>query len=114
MRYSERLATAGIEPSVGSRGDSYDNPLAETIIGLYKTEVVHQNGRWRNINAVEYATLTWVDWFNHCRLLEPIGYITRRNWKWRTTPKRTSQPGGLIQTNESLEKAGGSNRLRPI
>ena len=76
IRYSERLAAAGIEPSVGSRGDSYDNALAETIIGLYKTEVIHQNGPWRNVDAVEYATLTWVDWFNHRRLLEPIGYIT--------------------------------------
>lgn len=75
IRYSERLAEAGIESSVGSRGDSYDNALAETIIGLYKTEVIHPRGPWRNIGAVEYATLLWVDWFNHRRLLEPIGYL---------------------------------------
>ena len=75
IRYSERLAEAGIEPSVGSIGDSYDNALAETIIGLYKTEVIHRRGPWRCLDAVEYATLEWVDWFNHRRLLEPIGNI---------------------------------------
>ena len=75
IRYSERLAEAGIEPSVGSVGDSYDNALAETIIGLYKTEVIHRRGPWRHIDAVEYATLEWVDWFDHRRLLEPIGNV---------------------------------------
>ena len=75
IRYTERLAEAGVEPSVGSVGDSYDNALAETIIGLYKTEVIHRRGPWRNIDAVEYATLEWIDWFNHRRLLEPIGNI---------------------------------------
>lgn len=74
IRYSERLAEAGIEPSVGSVGDSYDNALAETINGLYKTEVIHRRS-WRNLEAVELATLDWVDWFNHKRLLEPIGNI---------------------------------------
>ena len=73
IRYSERLAEAGIEPSVGSVGDSYDNALAETINGLYKAEVIHRRGPWRNFEAVEFATLEWVDWFNHRRLLEPIG-----------------------------------------
>ena len=73
IRYSERLAEAGIEPSVGSVGDSYDNALAESINGLYKAEVIHRRGPWRNIQAVEFATLEWVDWFNHRRLLEPIG-----------------------------------------
>jgi len=73
IRYSERLAAAGVEPSVGRRGDSYDNALAETIIGLYKTEVIRHRGPWRTIDAVEYATLQWVDWFNNRRLLEPIG-----------------------------------------
>ena len=73
IRYSERLIDAGVEPSVGSTGDSYDNALAETLIGLYKTEVIHRRGPWRNIDAVEYATLEWVDWFNNRRLLEPIG-----------------------------------------
>jgi len=75
IRYSERLAAAGVEPSVGSRGDSYDNALAETIIGLYKTEVIRHRGPWRTIDMVEYATLEWVDWFNNRRLLEPIGDI---------------------------------------
>ncbi len=75
IRYTERLAEAGVEPSVGSVGDSYDNALAETINGLYKAEVIHRRGPWRNFEAVEFATLTWVDWFNNRRLLEPIGNI---------------------------------------
>ncbi|MGH8274441.1 MAG: IS3 family transposase [Gammaproteobacteria bacterium] len=74
IRYSERLAEAGIEPSVGSVGDSYDNALAETINGLYKAEVIHRQS-WRSREAVELATLAWVDWFNHRRLLAPIGYL---------------------------------------
>jgi putative transposase len=75
IRYAERLAEAGIEPSVGSVGDSYDNALAESVIGLFKTEVIHRRGSWRNMQDVEFATLEWVDWFNHRRLLEPIGNI---------------------------------------
>ena len=75
IRYTERLAEAGIEPSVGSRGDSYDNALAETINGLYKTELIHRRGPWKSRESVELATLQWVHWFNHIRLLEPIGYI---------------------------------------
>ena len=75
IRYTERLAEAGIEPSVGSIGDSYDNALAETINGLYKAEVIHRRGAWKTTEAVEIATLEWVSWFNHHRLLEPIGYI---------------------------------------
>ena len=75
IRYTERLAEAGIERSVGSVGDSYDNALAETINGLYKTEVIRRRGPWRNVDDVEYATLTWVDWFNNRRLLEPLGYV---------------------------------------
>jgi transposase InsO family protein len=75
IKYTERLAEAGVEPSVGSVGDSYDNALAETIIGLFKTEVIHRRGPWRSMEAVEYATLEWVDWFNNRRLLEPIGNI---------------------------------------
>jgi transposase InsO family protein len=75
IKYTERLAEAGIEPSVGSVGDSYDNALAETINGLYKAEVIHRRGPWRAFEAVEFATLEWVDWFNHRRLLEPIGNI---------------------------------------
>lgn len=75
IRYSERLAEAGIEPSVGSVGDSYDNALAETINGLYKAEVIHRRPSWKTREAVELATLQWVAWFNHHRLLEPIGHI---------------------------------------
>ncbi len=73
--YTERLAEAGIEPSVGSRGDSYDNALAETINGLYKAELIHRRAPWKTKAAVELTTLEWVSWFNHQRLLEPIGYI---------------------------------------
>ena len=75
IRYSERLAEAGIEPSVGSKGDSYDNALAETINGLYKAELIHRRAPWKTKEAVELATLEWVSWFNQHRLLEPIGYI---------------------------------------
>ena len=75
IKYTERLVEAGIKPSVGSVGDSYDNALAETINGLYKAEVIHRRGPWRSFEAVEFATLEWVDWFNHRRLLEPIGNI---------------------------------------
>ena len=75
IKYTERLALAGIEQSVGSVGDSYDNALAETINGLYKTEVIHRRGPWKSFEAVEIATLEWVDWFNNQRLLEPIGNI---------------------------------------
>lgn len=75
LRYTNRLAEAGIEPSVGSVGDSYDNALAETVNGLYKAEVIHRRGPWRSFEAVEFATLEWVDWFNNRRLLEPIGNV---------------------------------------
>jgi transposase InsO family protein len=74
-RYSERLAEAGVEPSVGSKGDSYDNALAETINGLYKAEVIHRR-TWKTREAVELATLTWVSWFNNHRLMGPLGYIS--------------------------------------
>jgi transposase InsO family protein len=75
MRYTDRLADAGIAPSVGSRGDAYDNALAESVIGLFKTEVIQRLGPWRSLDGVEIATLTWVDWFNTRRLLEPLGYV---------------------------------------
>jgi transposase InsO family protein len=83
IRYTERLAEAGIEPSVGSVGDSYDNALAETINGLYKAEVIHRRGPWRSFEAVEYAWLEWVDWFNRRRPLEPIGNMPRAEAKER-------------------------------
>jgi transposase InsO family protein len=75
IKYTERLAEAGVEPSVGSVGDSYYNALAETINGLYKAEVIHRRGPWRSFEAVEFATLEWVDWFNNRCLLEPIGNV---------------------------------------
>jgi transposase InsO family protein len=83
IRYTERLADAGIELSVGSRGDAYDNALAETVIGLFKTEVIRRRGPWRSLDAVEFATLEWVDWFNHRRLLEPIGYLPPAEYEER-------------------------------
>jgi len=75
MRYTDHLADAGIAPSVGSQGDAYDNALAESVIGLYKTEVIRRKGPWRSLEAVEFATLAWVDWFNMRRLLGPIGDV---------------------------------------
>jgi transposase InsO family protein len=83
MRYTDRLANACIEPSVGSRGDSYDNALAESVIGLFKTEVIQRHGPWRHLEAVEFATLEWVDWFNTRRLLEPIGYVPPAEYEAR-------------------------------
>jgi putative transposase len=83
MRYTDRLTEAGIAPSVGSRGDSYDNALAESIIGLFKTEVIQRKGPCRHLEAVEFATLTWVDWFNTRRLFEPIGYVPPAEYEAR-------------------------------
>jgi transposase InsO family protein len=83
MRYTNRLADAGIAPSVGSRGDSFDNALAESVIGLFKTEVIRRLGPWRHLEAVEFATLDWVDWFNHRRLLEPIGHVPPAEYEAR-------------------------------
>ena len=80
IRYSERLTEEGIQPSVGSVGDSYDNAMAESIIGLYKTEVTRPQGPWQGVESVEYATLEWVDWFNNRRLLGPIGDISNSNY----------------------------------
>lgn len=89
IRYTERLAEAGIEPSVGSKGDSYDNALAETINGLYKAELIHRRAPWKTVESLELATLEWVTWFNHQRLLEPIGYIppaeAEQRYYWQLT-----------------------------
>jgi putative transposase len=91
IRYTERLAEAGIEPSVGSKGDSYDNALAETINGLYKTELIWRRAPWKSVEAVELATLEWVAWFNYQRLMQPLGYITpaeaERNYYERQSAK---------------------------
>ena len=92
IRYSERLAEAGIEPSVGSRGDSYDNALAETINGLYKAEVIHRRGPWKTKQAVELATLEWVSWFNHHRLMGPLGYIPPAEFEANYHRQRAGQP----------------------
>jgi putative transposase len=100
IRYTERLAQAGAVTSVGSRGDSDDNALAETIIGRYKTELVRRRGPWKGIDQVEYATLEWVDWFNHRRLLEPIGQVPPAEFE--ATYWRREAPGrieGLKQPN---------------
>ncbi|MET4331160.1 transposase InsO family protein, partial [Bradyrhizobium sp. i1.15.2] len=90
IKYTERLAEAGVEPSVGSVGDSYDNALTETINGLYKAEVIHRRGPWLSFEAVEFATLEWVDWFNNRRLLEPIGNIppAEAEQRWNNRPWR--------------------------
>ena len=92
IRYSERLAEAGIEPSVGSRGDSYDNALAETINGLYKAELIYRRGSWKTREAVELATLQWVSWFNHQRLMETLGYIPPAEAEANYYRQLTGQP----------------------
>ena len=92
LRYTAHLAEAGIEPSVGSVGDSYDNALAETINGLYKTEVIHRRGPWRSFETVEFATLEWVDWFNNRRLLEPIGNMPPAEAEARYYAQTKAQP----------------------
>jgi putative transposase len=93
IRYTERLGQAGAVTSVGSRGDSYDNALAETIIGLYKSELIRRRGPWKGIDQVEYATLEWVDWFNHRRLLEPIGHLPPAEFE--AAYQRREDPGGI-------------------
>jgi len=103
IKYTERLAEAGLEPSVGSVGDSYDNALAETINGLYKAEVIHRRGPWRSVEAVEYATLEWVDWFNNRRLLEPIGNI----------PPAEAEAAYYAGVEEQPIAAAGSNVAQP-
>ena len=94
IRYSTRLAEAGVEPSVGSVGDSYDNALAESVIGLYKTELIRPRGPWRDLDQVEYATLEYVDWFNHRRLLEPIGHIPPTEKEAHYYSQKTPAPMG--------------------
>ena len=98
IAYTERLEGAGVSLSVGSRGDAYDNALAETVIGLYKTDLIRNRGPWRNLDEVEYATLEWVDWFNHRRLLEPIGNIPPAEFEayyWRKEDQKKTE--GLKQ-----------------
>jgi transposase InsO family protein len=91
IRYTERLCEAGIEGSVGSVGDSYDNAMAESVIGLYKAEVIHRKGPWRNLDRVEYATLEWVDWFNNRRLLAPLGWVPPMEYERNRSVIRTTR-----------------------
>ena len=98
IRYTERLAEAGIAPSVGSRGDSYDNALAESVIGLFKTEVIWRRGPWRSMEDVEFATLEWVDWFNTRRLLEPIGYVPPAEYEAAYHEQQSKPPAELALT----------------
>jgi putative transposase len=111
MRYTNRLAEAGIEPSVGSRGDSYDNALAESVIGLFKTEVIQRKGPWRHLEAVEFATLTWVDWFNTRRLLEPIGYVPPAEYEARYY--QLASGGGARRHPEADSVLDGKAAERP-
>ncbi len=107
IRYTERLAEAGIEHSVGSVGDSYDNALAETVNGLYKAEVIHRRGPWRSFEAVEFATLEWVDWFNNRRLLEPIENIPPAEAEELFYAKVKEMPiGGVTQTKQTPTNPG--------
>lgn len=90
IRYTERLAQAGIEPSVGSTGDSYDNALAETVIGLFKTEEIDRRGPWKGLEDVEFATLEWIAWYNGRRLLAPLGYIPPAEFKQAYHDRQTA------------------------
>ena len=94
IRYTERLAEAGIERSVGSVGDSYDNALAETVIGLFKTEEIHRRGPWKGLEDVEFATLEWVAWYNKGRLLEPLGYVPPAEFE-QAYHDRQAAPAGM-------------------
>ena len=112
IRYSERLAEAGIEPSVGSVGDSYGNGLTETINGVLKTEIIWPNGPWRSLEEAEFATLEWVDWFNNRRLLEPLGYIPPAEFEqmYYATPATKQSPITEARLNSaSLRRTRGDS-----
>ena len=124
IRYTNRLTEAGIEPSVGSVGDSYDNALAESVIGLYKTELIHKRAPWKDLDQVEYATLEYVDWFNHRRLLEPIGDIPpaekEANYHQETHPSTTSwsqvkhSPGNPVRFTQLVDLGGAGFVLEVV
>jgi transposase InsO family protein len=116
IRYTERLAEAGIEPSVGSRGDSYDNALAETINGLYKAEVIHRRGPWKSREAVELATLEWVSWFNHLRLMRPLGYIPPAEAEANCYRQLASQAAiaARLKPTSLRDSRGGSSRRNTV
>ena len=109
IRYTERLAFAGIEPSVGSRGDSYDNALAETIIGLYKTELVYPHGPWSRLEDVELATLEWVWWFNNHRLFGPLGHVPPAEYEEQHRSRQTAHPEPLALKSNSLRQSRGDS-----
>ena len=110
-RYTDRLTEAGVQPSVGSVGDAYDHALAETINGLFEAEVIHRRGPWRSMEAVEFATLEWVDWFNNRRLLEPIGNIPPAEAEARYYAQTEAQTLAASPNPNSLrETRGGSGR----
>jgi putative transposase len=104
IRYTERLGEQGAVNSVGSKGDSFDNALAETIIGLYKTELIRRRGPWKGLDDVEYATLEWVDWFNNRRLLEPIGHVPPAELEAAYWSKEGSE--GAVRLRESSLRCG--------
>src|SRR3954453_1331162 len=111
IRYSERLAETGAVNSVGSKGDSYDNALAETIIGLYKIELVRNRGPWRGLDDLEYATLEWVDWFNHRRLFEAHGHIPPAEHEENYYRQNSSAVARVEETPEPEDlKAGRPSR----
>ena len=113
IRYTNRLTQTGIEPSVGSVGDSYDNALAESVIGLYKTELIRQKGPWRNLDQVNYATLEYVDWFNHRRLLEPIGDIPPTEKEANYYREHTPAPLAVLKQNTLRQTRYGSRNRTP-
>jgi transposase InsO family protein len=108
IRYTERLQEAGIEPSVGSTGDSYDNALAETINGLYKAEVIHRRGPWRSADAVEWATLEWVSWFNNQRLMAPWAISRPQKLRQTITGNSGSQPPLPLNLNPTASAKTGA------
>jgi len=110
MRYTERLAAAGVAPSVGSVGDAFDDALAESVIGLFKTEVIHRRGPWRGFDDVEYATLTWVAWFNQQRLLAPLGYVPPPSSRSSSTGSTHRPPQRWLQ--HSTKPASSPARFR--
>jgi len=111
IRYTERLAEAGIERSVGSAGDSYDNAMAESVIGLFKTEVIRRRGPWRGVEDVEFATLAWVAWYNDDRLLEPLGYVPPAEFEQAYYDRQTAQTVWRSSTNRASGKPGAVHDL---
>jgi transposase InsO family protein len=115
VRYTDRLTEAGIDASVGSRGDSYDNALAESVIGLFKTELIQRRGPWRQLEAVEFATLAWVDWFNTRRLLEPLDYVPPAEYEARYYAELEARGGARRHPDPDLEDDGrAAERLHDV